>query len=149
VVLVTEKLSDEALAGLQRSLLEAVLLDRPLPGAGRAPAFGDRDFLLARPTIVLLDENLAGSLSLDGLPRPVRRLSRDELLEEARREGDVPHLRFSAPEPVGENVRLMLSADIASADPERHVLGLSSVLATFRAADGDWEVEGEAVSLAT
>lgn len=145
----TEKLTDEALARLQRSLLEAVLLDRPLPGAGRAPAFGDRDFLLARATIALLEENLAGALSLDDLPRPLRQLSRDELLEEARSEGDLPYLRFSAPEPVGENVRLTLTADIASADPERHILGLSSVQATFREADGDWQVEGEAVSLAT
>jgi hypothetical protein len=144
-----EKLSDEALARLQRSLLEAILLDRPLPGAGRAPAFGDRAFLLARPTIALLEENLAHGLSLDNLPRPVRRLSGDELFEEARREGDVPYLRFSTPEPVDEGVRLTLAAVIATADPERKVLGLSSVQATFREADGDWEVVGEAVSLAS
>lgn len=144
-----EKLSDEALARLQRSLLETVLLDRPLPGAGRAPAFGDRVFLLARPTIALLDENLAHGLAFDNLPRPVRRLSGDELFEEARREGDVPYLRFAAPDPLGDDVRLTLAASIATADPERKVLGLSSVQATFRETDSDWEVVGEAVSLAS
>ena len=141
-------LTDEALASLQRSFLEAILLDRPLPGAGRAPAFGDRAFLFSRPTIVLLDENLAPGPSLDEAPLPLRRLSRDELLEEGRREGEVPYLRFSAPEPVGAAVRLVLEVRIASADAAKDLL-LSSVQAAFRELDGRWEVEGDAVSSAS
>jgi hypothetical protein len=142
----TEMLPDEALAGLQRSLLEAILLDRPLPGAGRALAFPDRAFFAQRPTIPLLDENLAHGLSLETLPQPVRVIARDELLEKAKREGDLPYLRFSAPERVGEAVRLGLEATIATAVPERQVLGLSNVQATFREVNGSWQVEGEAVS---
>jgi ribosomal protein L21E len=145
---VTKLLSDEALANLQRSLLGAVLHGRPLPGASRAPAFADRAFLQGRPTIALLDENLAPELSIDD-PRPLRRLSREELLEEARREGDVPYLRFSAPERVGDAVRLTLEASIVPADPEKQVLGLSGLQAAFRETDGEWRVEGEPVTAAT
>jgi hypothetical protein len=145
---VTRVISDEALARLQRSLLEAILLDRPLPGAGRALPFGDRAFFLGRPTIAVLDENLVPGLSLDKSLRPLRRLSRDDLVAEARREGDLPYFRFSAPERSGDTVRLTIEADIAPADPDRKVLGLTSVQAAFRETNGDWKVEGEPVSLA-
>jgi hypothetical protein len=139
------ELSDEVLRDLQRSLLAAVLLDRPLPGAGRAPAFGDRAFLLDRPDVVVLDENLAPGLSLEESPRPLRVLSRDDLLAETRREGDLPYLRFSAPEPLEDAVRLTLEARMATADPQRHPIGLSTLQATFRRDDGRWESAGEAV----
>ncbi len=144
----TGVVADEVLADLQRSLLEGVLLDRPLPGADRAPAFGDRAFFFGRATIALLDENLAGGLPLDGLPLPVRVVAREELLEEARREGDVPYLRFPPPEKIADAVRLRLEATIATADPHRQVLGLSSLQATFRKRDGGWELEGEAIAAA-
>jgi hypothetical protein len=141
----TEVLSERALADLQRSLVEAVLLGRPLPGAGRALAFPDRAFFEERPTVTLLDEHLAPDLSLDDLPVPVRVLSREELLDEARREGDLPYLRFSAPEKVDDAVRLGLEATIATAEPGRRVLGLSNVQATFRKVDDRWQLEGDVV----
>jgi hypothetical protein len=142
------QLSDEALAHLQRRLLEAILLDRPLPGGERAPAFGDRRFLVERPTIAVLDENLARSLTFEGLPRPVRVLDSARLIEEARESGDMPYLRFSQPEKVDGTVRLGLDARIAVGDAERQALGLSGILATFREVDGAWRAE-ESVSVAT
>jgi hypothetical protein len=145
----TEALSDEALAHLQRSLLEAILLDRPLPGAGRAPAFADRGFFADRPTIALLDEDLAAGLALDALPAPVRVFTREQLDAEAEREGDVPYLRFSAPERVGDAIRLRIDATIATAAPDRQVLGLSGVQAAFREVEGRWQVEGDAISSAS
>jgi hypothetical protein len=144
----TDALPDPALAGLQRSLLEAVLLDRPLPGADRAPAFPDRAFFANRP-IALLDENLAAGLSLEDLPVPIRVLSHDQLLEAAKQHGDLPYFRFAAPESLDGAVRLGLEASIATAEPERQVLGLSNVQATFRKVDDRWQLEGEAVSSAS
>jgi hypothetical protein len=128
-------------------MLEAILLDRPLPGAGRAPAYGDRGFLESRPEIVLVDENLAEGLSLDGFPQPVRRLSRAELRGEAQRVGQLPYLRFAAPELDDGAVRLTLETHVASADPAGDI-SLGVVKATFRRLDGRWEIEGDAISVA-
>jgi hypothetical protein len=94
----------------------------------------------------VLDENLAHGLALDALPVAVRVLAHDELIEEARREGDLPYLRFSAPETIDDMVRLRVEATIATAVPGRQILGLSNVQATFRKRDGAWQLEGEVVS---
>jgi hypothetical protein len=140
--------ADKAVRRLQELLLTAVLLRRPLPGVDRALVLPDLDFVLREESVVVANENLAGSLSLEGLARPVRILSPDDIREEASRRGDVAYLRFEPAERAGDAIRLTLQARMAPSDPGRGVLGLSGVQLRFREVAGEWEVAEDPVFFA-
>ena len=134
---------DEVLQGLQKTLLAAVLGRRPLPGMGRALVLPDLDFVLREESVVLADENLAGVLSPEGLPKPLRILSPEDIREEAASRGDVVYLRFQPVERDDDLVRLTLEARIAVGDRERAALGLSGVQVRFRPVGDEWEAVGD------
>ena len=140
--------TDDTLRQLQAALLKAVLRGEPLPGGDQPVTLPDLAFVLRQPAVFLSDENLAGPISVEGAPRPVRVLSPEELAEEARGQGDVAYLRFGSAEREGDEVRLTLEARIASGDPQRRALGLSGLQVRFRREGDRWEVAADPASFA-
>lgn len=140
---------DEVLGHLQETLLKAVLLREFLPGGRQPVMLPDLAFVLRQSTVFLSDENLARSVSLEGLPVSVRVLSPEALAEEARIQGDIAYLRFQPEEKEGDTVGLTLQARIVPQDAARHALGLSGVQARFRQIEGRWEITDEPVFFAT
>ena len=146
---VESPLPDEELRHLQEALLKAVLSGEPLPGSDRPVRFPDLSFILRQPAVILLDENLAGSISAEELPMPVRILSLEVLLEEARTQGDTAYLQFQPAEREDDTVRLTLQAKIATRVPDQPTLGLSGIMVEFQKVSEGWEATGDPVFLAT
>jgi hypothetical protein len=134
--------SEEALRELQEGLLQAVLLERPLPGMQRPLAFPDRAFLVRQPEIPVVDENLAPGVAVGETPL---RIVSSQALSELSARAEVAYLRFLPVAVEGDNVTLTLEARLASPEPARPELGLSTVRATFRRVDGGWEAAGDPV----
>jgi hypothetical protein len=103
----------------------------------------DLSFVLRQPTVLLSNENLARSVSLEGSPVPVRVLSQEEIVEDARERGDTAYLRFQPTQQEDGAVRVTLEARIAPQDPGVHAVGLSGVQVGFQQVDGRWETVGE------
>lgn len=141
--------SGEVLRYLQETLLKAVVLSQPLPGGNQPILFPDLSFIRRQSTVVLVDENLAGPLSIEEPPTPVRILTREALLQEARTQGDITYLRFQPPVREGNVVRLTLEAKIVPHDPTQRTLGLSGVQAKFQEVAGQWEAVEEPIFFAT
>lgn len=141
--------SDEALGQLQETLLRAVLSRDFLPGGRQLVEMPDLSFVLRQPTVLLSNENLARSLLLEELPVPIRIISPEGIVEEARASGDIAYLRFQPAQEEGEAVRLTLEARIVPQDPGLHALGLSGVQVVFRQVDGRWETVDEPRFFAT
>jgi hypothetical protein len=131
--------SDEALRHLQEQMLKAVITRQPLPNSSRPLNFPDLSFIMAHPNIYLSNENLFGSISVEGLPKPLRILSPEELSQEARAQGDIAYLLFRPPDKESHSVRLTLEGRIAPRDPQQRVLGLSGVQMTFRQDGDQWK----------
>jgi hypothetical protein len=136
-------LPDEVLGHLQETLLRAVLSRGSLPGGRRPVEFPDLSFVLRQPTVLLSNENLARSVSLEGSPVPVRVLSQEAIVEEARERGDTAYLRFQPAQQEGDAVIVTLEARIAPQDPGVHALGLGGVQVRFQQVDGRWETVNE------
>jgi hypothetical protein len=136
-------LPNEALGQLQETLLRAVLLRDFLPGGRQPVEMPDLSFVLRQPTVLLSNENLARSLSLEELPVPIRIISPEGIVEEARASGDIAYLRFHPAQEEGEVVRLILEARIVPQDPGLHAVGLSGIQANFRQVEGGWETVDE------
>jgi hypothetical protein len=143
------KLSDEVLGHLQETLLRSVLSREALPGGRRPVEMPDLSFVLRQSTVLLSNENLASSVSLEGLPVPVRVLSQEEIVEEARERGDTAYLRLQPAQEEGDAVRVTLEARIVPQDPGSLALGLSGVQVRFQQADGQWETVDEPRFFAT
>jgi hypothetical protein len=141
--------SDKTLAHLQKSLLESALSGQPLPGSEQPFRFPDLAFVKNQPEVFLLDENLAGSLSVEDMPVPVRVLSRDEIQRAAQAEGDRTYLSFQPPHKADGAVRLGLEAKIATPNPSQRAMGLSSVQVEFRKVGDDWKADDEPTMLAS
>jgi hypothetical protein len=141
--------SGEVVRHLQETLLNAVLLSQRLPGGKRQIVFPDLPFILRQPTVVLLEENLAKGISIEDLQKPIRMLSREALVQEARIQGDITYLRFQPVQREGRVVQLTLEAKIAPRDPVQHTLGLSGIQVKFQEVAGQWEVVDEPVFFAT
>lgn len=139
--------SEEELRSLQKTLLRAVLLSEPLPGGDQPLIIPDLDLILRQPIVVLSDENLAGSLSIEESPKPIRILSQEDLLQEARLQGDLAYFHFQPPNIDGNAVRLTLEMKIAPRDPSQHTLGLGGVQARFQKIS-QWEVIEEPIFFA-
>ena len=140
---------DEALGQLQEMLLRAVLSRDFLPGGRQLVEMPDLSWVLREPTVLLSNENLAGSLLLEELPVPIRITSPEDIVEEARASGDIAYLRFHPAQEEGEVVRLTLEARIVPKDPGLHALGLSGIQANFRQDDGGWQTIDEPLYFAT
>jgi hypothetical protein len=83
-----------------------------------------------------------------GTRAPVTVLSSTEVLARARSEGDLAYFYFSAPEVIGDSIRLTLMLKLAPADPNRRSLGLGGIQVTFKHTDGRLEVVGDPVMFA-
>jgi len=130
-------------------LLRSVLSREALPGSRQPVEMPDLSFVLRQSPVLLSNENLASSVSLEGLPVPVRVLSQEEIVEEARERGDTAYLRFQPAQEEGDAVRLTLEARILPQDPGSLALGLSGVQVRFQQADGQWETADEPSFFAT
>ncbi|MGI2908101.1 hypothetical protein [Tolypothrix sp. VBCCA 56010] len=137
--------SDEVLGQLQELVLKAILLGQRLPGIDRSVRFPDLPFVLQKSTVTLIDENLANSVSIAEISVPVRNLSQEALLEEAREQGDIAYLRFQPPGIEDNVVRLTLEAKVCPHDSSQPVLGLSGIQVTFQKVSGNWQVVNEPV----
>lgn len=142
--------SDRELARLQELLLKAVLLDEPPPGGAGLPRLADLSFILRHTHVFLSEENLAGKISIEGLPKPLRVVSPEELRGLAREGGDVAYLRFQPPAGEGDGeVWLTLEGRLATRDEAQGSLGLSSVQVKFRKGGDGWQSTGETRALAS
>ena len=133
------------LSQLQNLLLLAVLLGTPLPGSTQPVRLPDLTFVLGQPSIILLDQNLSKPISLGGAPKPLRVMSVDELRKHAEQQGDTAYLMFEQPEQEGGDVRMTLSARIATREPTSQALGLSSIRVQFRKVGGEWRLVDEPI----
>lgn len=133
----------EPIAHLQRLVLEAVLGNRPLPGATRGVEMPDIAMLRREPSVLVADEHLADPAAVEALPLHARVVSQEELRGEVRARGDVSYLRFAAPESRDGKVRLVLELRIATREPGRPMLGLSGIQVEFEQAGGEWVVAGD------
>jgi hypothetical protein len=135
--------SDVALSRLQEATVQAVLQQKRLPGGDRPIRLPDVSFLLREDTVLLADENLAGTVSFADAPVPVRILSLEAILEQARAQGDVAFLQFQ-PAELGEGViKLTLQAKLAARDPSRRPLGLSGMQVRFEETADGWQAAEE------
>lgn len=141
--------SNEVIKHLQEMLLNGVLMGRSLPGSGQPISFPDSSLIQSQPTIFLRDENLAGPLSIDGLAKPIRILSLEDLQQEARRHGDLTYLCFHPPLKENDAIRLTLEAKIIPKDPTHYALGLGGIQVVFHEVEGRWEAMGDQSQFAT
>jgi hypothetical protein len=138
-----ETLSDDVIRRLQESLMRAVLLGQCLPGSDQPVKFPDITFISRQTSVVVADENLAGPISIGELSIPIRVLSREALMQEARVQGDVFFFQFRPPEIEDNEIQLALELRIAAKDPSHRPLGLSGIIARFRNLAGKWEIVDE------
>jgi hypothetical protein len=139
----------KTVAHLQEVLLKAALLNQPLPGGGRPVRLSDLSFILRHQFIYVSDVNLAGEISDEGLPKPLRTVSKEEVQKLARDEGDLAYLQFRPAEELEDGViRLTLEGRLATQDPGQHPMGLSSIQVKFRKVGDLWESTDEPTALA-
>jgi hypothetical protein len=130
----------EALRELQGLLIGAVLRGEILPGGDQPLSFPDLPFVLREPEVFVLDQNLAGPLTVRDAPKPVRVVSIGALREEARPRGEVAYLRFGEAETEDDLVRMTLEALVATEDPDRRPMGLAGMSARFERVNGSWKL---------
>jgi hypothetical protein len=135
--------STEVIKQLQETLLTAVLMHKPLPGSDQPLNFPDFSFIERQPVIYVVNENLAGPISIEGLPKPLHILSRDDLQQEARKHGDLTYFYFHPLAKENSAVRLTLEAKLIPQNPEHYALGLGGIQVTFHEVDGRWEALGD------
>jgi hypothetical protein len=140
--------SKKELADVQQSVLKAVLLGEPLPGGGSAQ-LADLAFILGHRKINLLDENLAGPMSIKGLPKPLRVVSLEEIRREADTQDNVAYLRFLPPRAAEDGgIWVTLEGRLATSDKRQTPMGLSSIQVKLRKTGTGWEATGETRALA-
>ena len=125
---------------LDQWVLDSVFAGQALPGTSSAVALPDVAHFLRYPAIILSDEGLAGDLSADSLPKPLRVMSVAALKSESY-ESEIAYLRFNNEVLDADRVRVTLEARIFSRKGEPAGLGLSAVHVTFRRRNGEWTVE--------
>jgi hypothetical protein len=133
---------------LQSGTVRALLGLAPLPGGGPVH-FPDLPFLLRQPWIPLLDENLAGPISLGEGNVQLRVVSPEQLREELGRSGELSYLRFAPPAGTAREVRLTLEVRAARPGAAGPALGLGGLVVTFTEQDGAWRVTGAPSLFAT
>jgi hypothetical protein len=138
-------MSDEVLAQLQELLLKDVLSKQQMPGTAQPVWFPDLPFIFRESAVMLINENLAHSISIEELSVPVRILSQETLLEEARTHGDIAYLRFQPLKVEDDIVQLTLEAKICPRNLGQLTLGLSGVRVMFQKVSDKWQVVGEPI----
>jgi len=141
--------SNEVLLKLQESMVKAVLSGQPLPGHDQPIRLPDLQFVTRQPFIYLLDTNLAGTLALPDLPKPLKIISPDTLRQEVQQQGEIAYLQFHINESTESVVALRLEARIASSDPNRRELGLSSIQLKFARQGDEWKATEPPISSAS
>jgi hypothetical protein len=144
----SSKLPDREFFYLAEAMLRAIVSDEPLPGRDQQIRFPDLAFVLNQPKVIVVNENLPGFPASLKLSKPIQIVSRQLLEQQAREMGDVTYLQFRPPQVKGDTVQLTLEAKIASADPHRASLGLSSLQVTFKKVGGKWQALNEDRSFA-
>lgn len=135
--------SDDELAYLQRMLLAAFLLRKPLFDSPSPISFPDLSYVLSQPELIILSENLVRPVSIEDAPLPIRIMSVEEMKLETEREGDRVYLLFRPAERIGKSVRLSIDVGIATKDPQKHPLGLGGAQVRFEKLAGKWTVVDE------
>src|SRR5215207_9189274 len=131
--------SNQVLMQLQEMLLRAVLLGQPLPGYDQPVKLPDLEFITRQPDIYLVDQNLAGPITLPESPKPLQIVSIETLKQKAQK-GNIAYLQFHVTEATDSLIRLRLEARIATGELNRGELGLSSIDVTFSKAGNEWRV---------
>ena len=131
--------SDVVLAYLQEAMVEAVLLQRNLPGGDWPVVLPDLGCLLREDRVLLADENLAETVSFSGAPVSVHVQSLDAIREQARALGQVAFLHFQPAEICESVIRITLQAKIAPQDPDQRALGLSGIQVQFEEKADGWQ----------
>jgi hypothetical protein len=131
--------SNEVLLKLQESMVKAVLLGQSLPGHDQPIKLPDLEFVTRQQFIYLVDTGLATGFALQGLPKPLKIVSVDTLRQEAQQSGEIAYLQFHVNEATESAIDLRLEARIASSDPQRGELGLSSVQVKFSKQGDQWK----------
>ncbi len=144
----SSKLPERELCYLAEAMLRAIVSGEPLPGRDQPIRFPDLAFVLNQPKVIVVNENLPGFPASLKLSKPIQIVSRQLLEQQAREMGDVTYLQFRSPQVKGDTVQLTLEAKIASADPHRPSLGLSSLQVTFKKVGGKWQALNEDRSFA-
>lgn len=132
--------STKVLQQLQEALLGAVLFGRRLPGGAEPVRFPDLSFVLRHPTTFVLDANLSGPISVRDSGRPIRIVSREDLLREAQASGSICYLQFQPPEMTAGAIGLTLEARITEGNQGERVMGLSSIHVKFVGVGDQWDV---------
>jgi hypothetical protein len=129
-------ITSEDVRQLQESLLRAILLGHSLPGETTTLSMPDLQFVTAGESILLLDENLVGPISIGASEKPLRIIGRQALQStaEAKQGG---YLRFHPVEVGQDTVQMSLEASMLTAATGAE-LGLSTVRVEFRNAGGGW-----------
>ena len=132
------QVSDTEIADLQEILLKAILLSQPLPGSEKPIRLPDLGFFLNQPSIKLMNENMAESISKMGFPKSLELISRSAAIKDAHAHGDIAYLYFHPAEVRDNEVELTLAGRIIPQDPRNGELGLSSIRVKFRKTNGQW-----------
>jgi hypothetical protein len=141
---------DNAISYLQEILLEAFLLSKHLPGSTQPMMFPDLAFIQRQPAIILSDENLYSTKSIEELSKPIRILSQEAILHEAAHtQRDLVYLRFQSSVRKNNTIQLTLEARITSPDPNKRTLGLGGVQVKFQKRQGQWEIIEDPIFFAT
>ena len=136
--------SNEVLAQLDQAVLDSVLTGRPLPG-GVTPVLPDLGFIRRQPAILVAKEGLAGTLSGEALPQPLRIVSRNDI-QTAESTSDTAYLQFHNEILSPDEISVVLEGRISS--PSSGQGGLISVRVIFHQRDGKWEAAGDPAVLA-
>jgi hypothetical protein len=140
---------DEVLGSLQSLLLRAIFSSEVLPGAEQPIRFPDLAFLEQQPQILVLDDHLATIFSGNGLPKPIKILSHDAILQEAVSDPGTAFLRFHPPTWGDHRVELNLEVQLLGTASSTTVLGLGGIQVAFNLVSGQWLVSGEPQSYAS
>jgi hypothetical protein len=146
-----EPIATETLGVLQQVVLAAVLSGQPIGCTTHRAQLPDlRLALRGSPSVPLSTENLAGSIDLGALPRPVQLVGAEEAARNAARPDGAAFLAFR-PAIVEEGGGVRLTLEVRAAPPgagAERALPVSAVQVRFRRSDGRWEVAEPPLSVA-
>ena len=129
-------ITSEDVRQLQESLLKAILLGHSLPGETATVSMPDLQFVTAGNSILLLDENLVGPISIGASEKPLRIVGR-QALQSSAGDKQAAYLRFQSVEVGQDTVQMALEARM-QATATGAELGLSTVRVEFRKAGDGW-----------
>ena len=130
-------ITKQDLAALQQTVLESALTGRTLPGADRAIRLPDLEWVLRGPEILLSDEDLAGSPTLDFPQHPLRIVAPDAVPP------DTAYLKLSHSTTADDAVRVRIEVELKPPAGQQKAVGLSAMSVTFQKQNGEWLARDE------